>query len=660
MFAVIIVLCSLPLSLFFAQAENAMSNWSRTYEGDGYDALLPYSIIETSDGGYAMAVFVNSKWIAETPSWSMKEQYELRLIKLGSDGAKQWSHTYGTGYRFYFSGEYVEGSIVMDRPYTVVQTKDDGYAIGGNAAGNDWWLIKTDSFGRMLWNRTFTYPASEYDDFDFAYRMIQTSDAGFVFAGSATVYSNGGSKDYCLLKVDSGGNLQWTKVYNSGTYKDGSGDEYNRDDEAYDVIQTRDGGYAIAGQSKGYGTTDFWLVKTDSKGKETWNMKYEEPYVGNHFLEVTHRVVQTSDGGYALAGSLEKSAGDMYGDNDFYLTKVDASGNFQWRKTYGEEYVDVPCSLFQLSDGGFVLGGTMTEAGIAGPISKDFGLVRTDSAGNLLWMRRFNGDYNSSCDTYSYDFAYAMTLTFKGEYVIAGTINRAWDGSHVDALVVKTESLETPFPAVQPLSLGEVSGSLDLQELGQGSWNPASAGDMLETGAKLKTSENAGGSFTFGGTRFDLNADTLVVVLSSAGDGRRLQLVHGRFSARVENLSEGETLTIEMSQAVATVKGTVFTLDESDNESLLSVQEGVVTFVSKTTGETLNLSEGQSAMATSAGFGEITRETGLPSFILVAIAAVVVVLGIILSVLVLRKKKKGSYDSYSFFFSSPLRIPPFL
>ena len=80
--------------------------------------------------------------------------------------------------------------------------------------------------------------------------MIQTNDGGFALAGS-TETSEGG-KDFWLVKTDSKGNAQWNQTYNSGTYKDSLGNEYPREDEAKSIIQTRDGGYALAGSASLY------------------------------------------------------------------------------------------------------------------------------------------------------------------------------------------------------------------------------------------------------------------------------------------------------------------------------------------------------------------------------------------------------------------------
>ena len=114
------------------------------------------------------------------------------------------------------------------------------------------------------------------------------------------------------------GSQVWSKTFG------GIGAEW-----AFSVIQTFDGGYATAGYttSSGAGKADVWLVKTDSLGNQEWNKTF-----GGKEFDWASCVIQTKDGGYALAGSTYTSADMGY---DFWLVKTDSSGNQQWNKTYG-------------------------------------------------------------------------------------------------------------------------------------------------------------------------------------------------------------------------------------------------------------------------------------------------------------------------------------
>ena len=101
----------------------------------------------------------------------------------------------------------------------------------------------------------------------------------------------------------------WSKTYGGKS-----------EDIAYSLVETSDGGYAIAGYtgSFGAGGDDFWLVKTDAEGNMEWNQTY-----GGRNNDIAYSLVETSDGGYAIAGcTLSFGAGS----HDFWLVKTDAYG----------------------------------------------------------------------------------------------------------------------------------------------------------------------------------------------------------------------------------------------------------------------------------------------------------------------------------------------
>ena len=105
----------------------------------------------------------------------------------------------------------------------------------------------------------------------------------------------------------------WSQTYGGADY-----------DSVEAVIQTSDGGYALAGRTKsfGEGSYEFWLIKTDSLGTAEWNKTYGG---GN-----AESIVQTSDGGYVIAGS----TGGMLSSHAL-LIKTDSAGTMQWNRTHG-------------------------------------------------------------------------------------------------------------------------------------------------------------------------------------------------------------------------------------------------------------------------------------------------------------------------------------
>jgi hypothetical protein len=198
--------------------------------------------------------------------------------------SEEWSKTYDNN---------------IDVVWSVQQTSDGGYIIVGETRSFDdddfdVYLVKTDSDGDMLWNRTFGG-----DGWDRGYYVQQTNDGGYIIVGETHSFS-AGYGDIYLVKTDSDGDMLWNKTY-GGT----------QSDYGYCVQQTNDGGYIITGG----GWDDVYLVKTDSDGDMLWN----KTYGGTQGDDSGRSVRQTSDGGYIIAGSTESFSARWF---DVYLIKL--------------------------------------------------------------------------------------------------------------------------------------------------------------------------------------------------------------------------------------------------------------------------------------------------------------------------------------------------
>jgi len=157
-----------------------------------------------------------------------------------------------------------------------------------------------------------------------AYSLVETSDGGFALAGGSL-----------LVKTDSHGNMEWNKRI-GGSIRS--------------LIETSDGGYAYSTGGS------CQLVKTDANGNIQWNRTYKES-AGFYSL---HELVETSDGGYALAGC---GGFIMTG---FWLVKTDEYGNMEWDRGYGEYGTSTANSLVETSDGGYALAGDTNPFGPGG------------------------------------------------------------------------------------------------------------------------------------------------------------------------------------------------------------------------------------------------------------------------------------------------------
>ena len=202
--------------------------WAKTFGGASMD--VSYSVRQTSDGGYII--------VGGTYSYG-EGDCDIYLIKTDSSGNQLWAKTFG--------------GVDYDCGLSIQQTSDSGYIIAGltdsfSGGDFDFYLIKTDSSGNKVMERTFGGTDSDY-----GYTVQQTSDYGYVIVGSTRSYGEG-LLDVYIVKTDSYGDIIWEQTF-GGT----------ESDEGRSVQQTTDGGYIIVGISKSFGPgeEDFYLIKID-------------------------------------------------------------------------------------------------------------------------------------------------------------------------------------------------------------------------------------------------------------------------------------------------------------------------------------------------------------------------------------------------------------
>jgi hypothetical protein len=261
-----------------------------------------------------------------------------------------------------------------------------GYTNSFGAGNSDFFLIKANSSGNIIWVKTY----GGIND-DYASSVQQTSDGGYIVAGYTNSFG-AGANDFFLIKTDANGNVQWAK-----TYGETSGEWANS------AQQTSDGGYIVVGLTWSFGASggDIFLVKTDANGNVQWAKTY-----GGSGWDQPYSVQQTSDGGYILTGETTSFGA---GDRDFFLIKTDANGNVQWAKIYGGTNWDQAFSVQQTSDGGYIVAGGTWSFGEGG---YDFLLIKTDANGNVIWAKTYG--------TVNNDIAWSVQQTSDGGYIVAG------------------------------------------------------------------------------------------------------------------------------------------------------------------------------------------------------------------------------------------------
>jgi uncharacterized delta-60 repeat protein len=351
------------------------SLFEKTIGGSGLDEA--WSIIQSSDGGYAIAGYTSSFGAGGR---------DIYVVKLDSAGNVQWTKTIG-------------GSN-DDEARSIIQSSDGGYAVAGYTIDtvswdSDIYIVKLDSAGNVEW--TETIGGNSWDE---ARSIIQSSDGGYAVAGY-TIDTVSWDSDIYIVKLDSAGNVEWTETIGGNSW-----------DEARSIIQSSDGGYAVAGYTSSFGAggADFYVVKLDSAGNVQWTKTIDRSW------DFANSIIQSSDGGYIVAG---ESGGD------FYVVKLDSAGNVQWTKTIGGSSPDYAHSIIQSSDGGYVVAGRTESFGAGGV---DFYVVKLDSGGNVMWTKTIGGIYG--------DLANSIIQSSDGGYVVAGRTN-SFGAGYYDIYVVK-------------------------------------------------------------------------------------------------------------------------------------------------------------------------------------------------------------------------------
>jgi len=245
---------------------------------------------------------------------------------------------------------------------------------------------------------------------DISKSIIQTSNGGLAVAGWTTSFGAGGY-DFWVLKLDNNGTIIWQKAYG------GAGA-----DRAYSISQTDDGQLAVAGETNSFGAGDYdiWVLKLDSNGNIIW----QKAYGGSNNDRATS-ITQTRNGGLAVAGETQSFGA---GKNDFWVLKLDNSnGNVIWQKAYGGNGWDEAKSIVQTNYGALAITGLTNSFGAG---NWDIWVLKLDSNGNVIWQKAYGGS--------NLDRVRSATRTNDDGLVVAGDTN-SFGAENYDFWVLKLD-----------------------------------------------------------------------------------------------------------------------------------------------------------------------------------------------------------------------------
>lgn len=321
------------------------------------------------------------------------------------------------------------GGQHADYLFDAQPTADYGFILAGSSLSNktgnktddnhgdlDYWIWKMNEKGDLEWQKSIGG-----NGFDLLQSIKNTKDGGFILAGtssSGSGFQKGedckGITDFWVIKLDASGTEQWQRTIG------GNGQE-----ELLCAFQTKDGGYILGGSSsssplavsdtkpdgkstettkadlfnkseKSRGNMDYWVVKLSQEGTIEWQRTY-----GGKYADLLRSMQQTTDNGYILAGySSSPISGDKTeankGVGDYWIIKINETGDIQWQNVYGAEGDDQPYVIHQTIDEGYILGGNSnsknaltTQGGIVGN-GTDLWVLKLDTVGSVIWSKTFD------------------------------------------------------------------------------------------------------------------------------------------------------------------------------------------------------------------------------------------------------------------------------
>lgn len=303
------------------------------------------------------------------------------------------------------------GGAGNDEIQSIHQTIDGGYILGGysnsdisgdktedSKGGYDYWIVKLNSFGSIIWQKTIGGNAN-----DILMDLQLSTDGGYILGGYSNSDISGdkteaniaGSNDYWVVKTNALGNIEWQNTIG------GAGN-----DEFHSLAQTSDGGYILGGRSNSSvsgdkteasdGYYDYWVVKIDHLGTIEW----DNTFSGNEYDYLYSVCAVGNDilvGGYSNSPiSGDKTVAPHNGSGDYWVLLLDSIGNIVWQKAIGGNDADFLFNIKLANDGSVYLHG-YSDSDISGDKTEtnqgfyDYWTVEIDSVGNIIWQKSIGG-----------------------------------------------------------------------------------------------------------------------------------------------------------------------------------------------------------------------------------------------------------------------------
>lgn len=413
----------LPFFFPILMAAQPTKQWDRTFGGALFDDLS--TAVKTNDGGFLLVGHSASPANGQDITQVGRGETDFWIVKMDSLGNKEFDKRYG-------GSEH-------DICHKVIQN-NDGYLLVGETHSpisgdktqpyrgglHDVWLVQIRPDGTKMWDKTF---GGKGDDQAFNATVCDNGQ-NYIIGAHSDSPAEGDKTDSCrgafdiwLIKIDKNGNKIWDKTFG------GNG----RDEYPTSLATTQDGNFILGCGSlsdasgeksaglrgpKSFSNKDVWVFKFNTEGVKIWDKTF-----GGSNLDEIFDVQELTDGSILLGCNSKSDIGfdktmENFGDYDFWLIKITATGEKVWDKVFGGTRTDLLVSMDQNKTGYVLLAGQSNsqpsgnkEDSLKGNF--DFWLVYIDEKGNKIWDKNYGGKLN--------DAAFELVKFKDGAYLICGS-----------------------------------------------------------------------------------------------------------------------------------------------------------------------------------------------------------------------------------------------
>ena len=386
----------LILILCYGTAHSQLSQtWLRTHNGsaNGTDEAL-FHTTDSAGNVYAAGKI-----------FSTGSGFDIFVSKYDANGSTIWERTFdGTG-----NAKDIAYAVKVDNSGNVFLAGEST----GDSTGADFITIKYSSDGSEQWINRYD---GNSNSMDFIEKLLIDDLGNVIVLG--TSYEIGNLFDLVLIKYSNAGIMQWTKTYNG---------QASGNDIADDLALDAAGNIFVAANSFGSGTlSDFLILKYNSNGDTLWSRKYNGPVNGHdNFTSMTI----DNNGDIAIAGSSVGSGTSL----DFAVLKYSSMGELLWLRRYtgpATSSPDEPKAIAHDSAGNIYVTGTS----VGQSTSYDYLTVKYSPSGDMIWDRRYTGQFNNS-----FDEPTGVCTDASGNVFVAGMSDGA--GALSDMVILKYDSV---------------------------------------------------------------------------------------------------------------------------------------------------------------------------------------------------------------------------